>query len=120
MNRSFTDRVLGGVCGGLATSSPFNAWTLRTLLAVFTVASLGIGAVLYTALWWLMPQDSLIDDQPSSTLRVLLILLVLVVLVGAWVGDLMGWLEGPDAQPLLWPVALLTLSAVFMLQQIRG
>jgi len=120
MNRSFTDRVLGGVCGGLATGLPLNAWTLRTLFALFSVISLGVGVVLYVAFWWSLPQESLIEDKTSNTLRVLLVLMITIVLVGAWGGHLAGALVGPADQPLLWPIALVTLSAVFLLQQVRG
>jgi len=120
MSRSFTDRVLGGVCGGLATGLPLNAWTLRLLFAVFSMISLGIGVVLYIALWWLLPQESLIEDATGSPFRVLLMLIVALVLIGVWVGDLTGALVGPADQPLLWPVALVTLSMVFLLQQVRG
>lgn len=118
MYRSFTDRVFGGVCGGVAVRLPINAWMLRGLFVVFTVASLGTVGLLYLGLWWIIPQESLIEARNSGPLVVLGALLLTLLLVGAWVGHLSGVLRGPDDQALLLPVALLILSIVFFLRQV--
>ena len=120
MYRSFTDRVLGGVCGGLSARFRVNAWILRVLFVLFALFSRGVGVALYLALWWAMPQESLIEPRRASPLRFLLILLILVVLIGVWLADLNGTLTGPDDRPVLWPAVLMILSSVFLLQQVRG
>ncbi|WP_214370986.1 PspC domain-containing protein [Pseudonocardia sp. H11422] len=57
LRRSRTDRMLGGVCGGLATSLGVDAALLRIGLVVLTVLGFGAGAVIYLAAWILAPEE---------------------------------------------------------------
>jgi phage shock protein PspC (stress-responsive transcriptional regulator) len=41
MYRSFTDRVFGGVCGGLAAILPINAWVFRAAFIVLSIMTVG-------------------------------------------------------------------------------
>jgi phage shock protein C len=59
LQRSRTDRMLGGVCGGLAESLGVDAALLRIGLVVLTVLGAGIGIVLYLAAWILAPEAEL-------------------------------------------------------------
>jgi phage shock protein PspC (stress-responsive transcriptional regulator) len=118
MYRSFTERVLGGVCGGLAADFRVNPWILRLIFVIFIVASRGVGLTLYLALWWAMPQESLIQSRRGNLGRFLLILVVVVGIVAAWVGDLNGMFHGSDGQAILWPVVLVILGSVFLLRQV--
>lgn len=120
MYRSFTDRVFGGVCGGLAVKIGLNSWTLRTLFVVLALVSLGAFALLYVMLWWAMPQESLAERARGGSMSTLLILLLIVAVVAAWAGRDMGWLRGPAGQDLYWPAMLLLLSAIFFLRQVRA
>jgi phage shock protein C len=54
--RSRHDRMLVGVCGGLAERTGVPAWLVRTLFVVGLIAGLGSLAVVYVVLWWLVPQ----------------------------------------------------------------
>lgn len=56
LERSRTDRMLGGVCGGLAQSLGVDVALLRIGLVALTVLGAGIGAVLYVAAWILAPE----------------------------------------------------------------
>ncbi len=56
LHRSRTDRMLGGVCGGLAESLGVDAALLRIGLVVLTLLGAGIGVVLYIAAWILVPE----------------------------------------------------------------
>jgi phage shock protein C len=56
MHRSRTDRMLGGVCGGLAESLGVDAALLRIGLIALTLLGAGIGVVLYVAAWILVPE----------------------------------------------------------------
>lgn len=56
LRRSRTDRIVGGVCGGLAADPGLDATLLRIGLVVLTVCGAGIGVVLYVAAWVLAPQ----------------------------------------------------------------
>jgi phage shock protein C len=56
LHRSRTDRMLGGVCGGLAESLGVDAALLRVGLIALTLLGAGIGVVLYLAAWILAPE----------------------------------------------------------------
>ncbi|MDZ4669960.1 MAG: PspC domain-containing protein [Phototrophicales bacterium] len=84
MTRSFTDRVLGGVCGGLATRLPINAWGVRLLFALGAIATLGLMIPLYAILWVLLPQESLIAPQRLGFIRFIGFLLMIGLAIGLW------------------------------------
>lgn len=54
--RSRTDRMLGGVCGGIAEQIGVDAAILRIALVAATLLGFGAGAVIYLACWLLMPE----------------------------------------------------------------
>lgn len=120
MYRSFTDRVLGGVCGGLAVDLRVNAWFLRLVFVLLTLVTLGVGALLYVVLWWIMPQESLVQDRRGSFPRMLMVSGVTIVMLGAWVAHQTGGLRTASGQVLLLPILLLVLSVIFLLRQVRS
>lgn len=120
MYRSFTDRVLGGVCGGLGALLPLNAWWFRAAFALLAVLTTGAFAALYLLLWWLLPQESLSRGRRGGAWRLLLVIGLTAAVGAAWGVHTGGGLRGPSGQELLWPGLLLALSAVFFLRQLRG
>jgi phage shock protein C len=60
LRRSRTDRMVGGVCGGLAESLGVDAAVIRIGLVTLTVLGFGAGIVLYAAIWMLAPET----DEP--------------------------------------------------------
>jgi phage shock protein C len=54
--RSRTDRMLGGVCGGLAVTLGVDAALLRIALVAATVLGFGAGAVIYLVCWLIVPE----------------------------------------------------------------
>lgn len=56
MHRSRTERMLGGVCGGLAESLDVDVTLLRIAFVVLTVLGGGIGIPLYIAAWIIAPE----------------------------------------------------------------
>jgi phage shock protein C len=54
--RSKTDRVLAGVCGGLAQYLNLDATLIRVLFVLLTVLG-GAGLVLYVAMWIIVPNQ---------------------------------------------------------------
>jgi phage shock protein C len=56
LRRSRTDRMIGGVCGGLAESLDVDAALLRIGLVALTVLGAGSGLILYIAAWMLAPE----------------------------------------------------------------
>ena len=120
MNRSFSDRVLGGVCGGMGASLRINAWWLRTAFVLMSIASLGVFAALYLGLWWIFPQESPATRRGGGGLSLLLGIITIVVMVGAWIAHLSGSLSGPDGQALLLPIIGVTLSVILLIRQAGG
>jgi phage shock protein C len=65
MYRSRTDRMLGGVCGGLAEALDVDAALVRIGLVALTILGGGIGIPLYVAAWVLAPEGA---PAPATTL----------------------------------------------------
>jgi phage shock protein PspC (stress-responsive transcriptional regulator) len=59
--RSEDDKMLGGVCGGIAEVYDLDP-TLVRLVTLFLVFSLGSGLLIYLAAWILMPTKSEIQE----------------------------------------------------------
>jgi phage shock protein PspC (stress-responsive transcriptional regulator) len=118
MQRNFSDRVLGGVCAGLAASLHLRAWLVRVLFVVLTVLSAGAFVAAYLILWWLTPQQSAVLKR-----RTLPVVLALLVLAGAALLAILNWtgqLVTPDGVSLYLPILALCLTTVFALRQIGG
>jgi len=54
--RSRTDRVLGGVCGGMARATGVESWVWRLLFTVLFILA-GAGLLLYVLLWIFVPSE---------------------------------------------------------------
>ncbi|WP_330271336.1 PspC domain-containing protein [Lentzea sp. NBC_00516] len=57
LRRSRSDKMLAGVCGGLAKMIGVDAAILRIILVAATLLGFGTGAILYVAAWILMPVE---------------------------------------------------------------
>ncbi|SDO86685.1 PspC domain-containing protein [Lentzea jiangxiensis] len=57
LRRSRSDKMLAGVCGGVAKMIGVDAAILRIVLVAATLLGFGTGAVLYVAAWILMPEE---------------------------------------------------------------
>lgn len=113
MNRSFSNRIFAGVCGGLAGSLPFNAWIWRIIFIVLTIVTMGVGALVYTLMWWILPLESPLRSQDGGALQGLISILLSIVLIGLWFGrTALGIAES------YWAIAFLVLGIVFFLKQI--
>lgn len=117
MTRSFSDRVLGGVCGGLARATRINAWLWRIAFVVLAVASAGAFLAAYLALWWLVPQESPAERRRGLPL---LLALGLLALAGAlWAAELQGRLISPAGMSMYLPILGAALALIFFVRQIR-
>ena len=61
LRRSRTDKMVAGVCGGLAKSLGIDAALVRLGLVAATLLGFGAGALVYLAAWILIPEE----DAPS-------------------------------------------------------
>ncbi|MGW4211410.1 PspC domain-containing protein [Lentzea sp. NPDC004789] len=57
LRRSRSDKMIAGVCGGVAKMIGVDAAILRIILVAATLLGFGAGAVLYLAAWILMPEE---------------------------------------------------------------
>lgn len=57
LRRSRDDRMVAGVCGGIAKMFDIDAAIVRIALVAATLLGFGTGAVLYVVCWLVMPQE---------------------------------------------------------------
>ena len=57
LSLSRTDRVIGGVCGGLGAHTGLPAWAWRVIFCI-SVLYFGIGLLFYLLLWIFIPTDA--------------------------------------------------------------
>lgn len=58
LTRSRSDRMIAGVCGGLAKWLGWSATNVRVLYVIVSVLSAGFpGTLAYLVLWFLMPEE---------------------------------------------------------------
>jgi phage shock protein C len=64
--RPVEDRVLGGVCAGLARRFGLDPWAARLLFVLILMLLPGSQFLVYPILWIMMPTDAAVDaGQPS-------------------------------------------------------
>jgi phage shock protein PspC (stress-responsive transcriptional regulator) len=54
--RSRSDRVIGGVCGGLGHSTDLPSWAWRVIFCL-TLLYFGAGLLIYILLWIFLPEE---------------------------------------------------------------
>jgi|GEM_PF-388026 len=113
MYRSFSNRLFAGVCGGLANSTPLNAWLWRLIFIILALLTMGTGALIYVMMWWLLPLDSPLHNREGGSLPGLIAVLVSVLLIGLYVGR-----NALDIASVYPGIAVLILAIVFLLKQI--
>ncbi len=88
LRRSTSDRMIGGVCGGIGRRYGIDPVVLRVVFVVGILVS-GVGLLVYLALWLLLPTD---QDTSSNALTRSVVPLVVGVLLGVGaVAALLGW-----------------------------
>jgi phage shock protein PspC (stress-responsive transcriptional regulator) len=115
LRRSSSDRLIGGVAGGLGRYFDVDPILFRIAFIVLTFAG-GAGLLAYAGLWLLAPSEGPREPGSQTGLRVLAVLggvvLVLVALPFLFVGAFL-------AIPLL-PLALIVLTVVLLARGARG
>ncbi len=88
LRRSTSDRLIGGVCGGIGRRYGIDPVVLRVVFVVGILVS-GVGLLVYLALWLLLPTD---QDTSSNALTRSVVPLIIGVLLGVGaVAALLGW-----------------------------
>jgi phage shock protein PspC (stress-responsive transcriptional regulator) len=111
--------MFGGVCGGLAAALRVNAWLIRLAFVVLSIASLGIFAALYLMLWWLAPQESLLNTRGRG-LSLFFIFVSILFSTALWAGRDLGWLISANGASLWLPVLGVVMALVFFARQVKA
>jgi phage shock protein C len=125
--RSETDRMIAGVCGGLADYLGVDPVLVRLAFVILLLAS-GIGLAIYAILWLIMPSSSRVQPEikvmseafddpaihktrfgPAATVGVLLILFGAFFLLSQ-IGGLPGY---------IWPVILIAAGVYYLIRRAR-
>jgi phage shock protein C len=58
LHRSRRNKIIAGVCGGIAESLGWSPTAVRILYVVLSILSVGFpGTIVYVILWLVMPQE---------------------------------------------------------------
>lgn len=126
--RSETDKMLAGVCGGLATYLNIDSVFVRLAFVVLGLAS-GIGLPIYLVLWIVMPAASAAEvigedvytdpsslksgnavaANPGGTIGIILVVLGLFFLLNQ-----LGWMNH-----FFWPLILILGGVYFIIRRNR-
>lgn len=129
LTRSLINRTLGGVCGGFGTFLGINAWWIRAAFVGLAIFTFGAGLLLYLALWFAMPQQTLSDLQMQKNPlqlnyqarpETLVLLGMGVIFVGMLVLAFnLGVVDNTNGGALL-PFAIILLGITLLAQQLRS
>lgn len=119
MVRSFTDRLFGGVCGGVAAALRLNAWIVRVIFAAAALATLGAAAIWYGALWIVLPQSSLVARRGGFGTTLVAFLLGILI-IGGWLADRAGLLPMPTGQSIYVPALVTLFGLILIIRQVRA
>lgn len=67
--RDSSDKLLGGVCSGIANYMNFDPSVVRLLFAIVTFGGFGFGLLLYIILWIVLPEQNLDNYQGKRLFR---------------------------------------------------
>jgi phage shock protein C len=124
--RSLTDRALGGVCGGLGGYIGINPWWVRGLFVILGVFTAGTGILIYLALWFMLPPETLNDiprDPDSMHQRVtnaetVIMIGGAVILMGLIVlARNLGVLTGENGDAFL-PIVVIVFGLTMLVKQL--
>ena len=65
LRRSRGDRMLGGVCGGIARATGIASWAVRLVFALMAICA-GTGVLLYVLMWILVPEEEVRNSTPTT------------------------------------------------------
>jgi len=147
--RSRTDRMVGGVCGGLAAYLRIDATVIRLLFVLMALGS-GAGVFIYLVLWFVLPSEGVSESasldanirasaeeiaerarslgadlrsqDSDANRRGLMVVGAGLILVGAvvFLNNLnIPWLAWLKVD-LLWPLALVAAGVLVIVRYLKG
>ena len=129
LTRNAMDRVLGGVCGGIASHLGVSAWWVRVAFLALTLAIPPFGLLLYLLMWIVMPPQTLSDlptigaeggrvrgPRPETTLLLGAGVVIVGVVALAYNMNILNGVNGS----VLTPFMLMLIGMALLLRQVRG
>ena len=117
LSRSTSDKVLAGVCGGLAQHFSIDPALVRLAFIVFAFAG-GASIPVYVVLWIVMPQgDGSAVAAPVAGRAHETLALLLVGTGGSWLLANLGAFRFIDWQ-LGWPLALIAIGVALLARRV--
>jgi len=122
-SRSLTNRVLGGVCGGLGAYLGMNPWWIRAAFLILGVLTAGTGVLIYLALWLMLPAENLttlsIDSDARTNPETLVVIGFIVVVMGLVVlARNVGVLVSEHGDAFL-PLVIIVFGLMLLVNQLR-
>lgn len=138
--RSKTDRVLGGVCGGIGEYFNTDPTLIRLLWVVFTLAG-GAGLLAYIIAWIIIPEKPVEAPPPTapptppahppSTAKISVVLGVIIVMLGVifslftleiipWNFWWAFWWSWRRAVGLFWPLLFILVGVLLIAIGVKG
>ncbi|MDP9346416.1 MAG: PspC domain-containing protein [Actinomycetota bacterium] len=111
LHRSQTDRVIGGVCGGIAEYFRIDPVIVRVAAVALIVAG-GAGVLLYLAALLLVPKDGEEGRPPGRVLTIAGVILIAIAVGGLFSFHGGGW--------FFLPIVLLGVAGIFAWQLASG
>lgn len=68
LTRNESDRMIAGICGGIAAYMELDSVLVRALFVLLLFAS-GIGFPIYMILWLIMPTDATVSESGNSVIQ---------------------------------------------------
>jgi phage shock protein C len=122
--RSASDRVLAGVCGGLAKYFSVDTMLVRLVFLLLLFFG-GGGVVLYLILWIIVPDERRLDATPQETMQTNTQEMAQTARqFGQSMGQAMGSVSGDAAQtgarngPVIFAIILIGLGLWFLVQNL--
>ena len=118
LTRSTTDKIVAGVCGGLARHFSIDPALVRLAFVVFAFFG-GASIPVYVVLWIVMPIDDGSAVAPVSGTRTHeMLALMLVAIGGIWLAANLGVFRFIDFQ-FGWPIALIAIGIALLARGVR-
>ncbi len=131
LTRSETDKMIAGVCGGLAEYLNLDPVWVRLLFVLLLFAS-GIGAPIYLVLWVIMPREAVagepgnavlqdnfedlsqtVSDKMGKLSRPGTVGTMLILFGVYFLFSQFGWLNGA----LFWPIVIIGIGAYMLMRR---
>ncbi|HEX3052386.1 MAG TPA: PspC domain-containing protein [Aggregatilineaceae bacterium] len=121
LTRSLMNRTLGGVCGGLGEYIGINPWWVRVAFMMLGIFTAGTGVLIYLALWWIMPSQSLPDttrERRTDPETVIMIGFAVIVMGLIVLARNLGILSSDNGDAFL-PLVIIAFGLVLLVKQLR-